>query len=79
MARSTVRAVLVTHVTLDGTAAVTADATQDLDTKQDLVRVYLGEALTITMPADLADALGDALAAAGDAVQQWPTGPWFDR
>ena len=74
MAWSTVRAVFVTHITLDGTAAVTADAARDLDTRQDLVRVYLGESLTITMSMAVADALGDALAAAYDAVQApgWP-------
>jgi hypothetical protein len=69
--------VFATHIRLDGSAAVTADSTRDLDSGQDLVRVYLGEALTITLPLALADALGDALAAAHDAVQ-WPTGPWFD-
>lgn len=78
MVGATVRGVFVTHITLDGSAAVTADATRDLDTRQDLVRVYLGEALTITMPMAVADALGDALASAHDAVQ-WPTGPWFDQ
>lgn len=59
---------LVTHLRLDGQAAVTADVQRDIDTGQDLVRVYLGEALTVTMPVSVADALGDALCDAEDAA-----------
>lgn len=67
-------AVLVTHINLAGRAAVTADTTRDLDSGRDVVRLYLGDALVVTMDLDTADALGDALADVDDivATPSWP-------
>jgi hypothetical protein len=58
---------MITHLTLDGAAAVAAETGKNPETHEQRVRVYLGDSLIITMPVDVADALGDALADA-DAV-----------
>lgn len=60
---------LITHVTLEGAVPVTADATRDLENGQDIVRLFLGPSLTLTLSPQIADAIGDALADAYTALQ----------
>lgn len=57
-----------THVQLSGDAAVTAEITRDIDTNETVVRLYVGEAVVITMPVQVADAIGDALADVDDII-----------
>lgn len=61
---------LRTHVTLTGACAVSADVQRNFDTGTDEVRLYLGESLVLTMPAHLADAVGDALADTAPVVRR---------
>lgn len=53
---------LITHLTIAGDAAIIAEDGTDLDSGIRSVRLYLGDAITITMPVNVADAVGDALA-----------------
>lgn len=49
------------RITLDGSDAITATASRDLDTDSQRVLVYVGHLLVLDLEAALADSLADAL------------------
>lgn len=62
---------LVTHIVLAGDAAIVAESSHAPTESEDAIRVYLGEALVVTMPAALAEDLADALLNV-ETVFMWP-------
>lgn len=63
---------LRTVIELAGNCAVVAETGGDIERQAVVVRVYLGDTLTLIMPPDVADALADALADTENPVKLWP-------
>jgi hypothetical protein len=61
---------LRTVIELAGNCSVVAEAGRDIGSNTPTVVVYLGDALIVRMPPDVADALADALA--DTAPIMWP-------
>ncbi len=65
--RRKVHPMLITHYALSGDAPVAAELSTNIDTGERTVILYIGDAVMVSMPVQVADAIGDALADA-DAI-----------
>lgn len=65
---------LRTVIELAGNCSVVAESGPDIDRQSVVIKVYLGDALVLQLPPDVADALADALADT-EPVITWPSRP----